>query len=178
MIIAPTLACCVLSVAAGPTVQEMPEFKPLPQHKVLAKEVGVWKGVMKMYTEPGAPPLEMPVQETNTLMRGGLWLISEFESGPFQGKGQFGYDPVRKKFVGTWIDTTAPYMNIMTGEQDKKTGEMVWYSDGINAETRKPQRTKSVSKFVGEKREFVMYARDAKTNEWTKMFDITYTKVK
>lgn len=180
MIASSSIAACLLAgLASSPAAQEMPSFKPLPQHKLLARDVGVWTGTMKMYMAgPDAPPMAMPVKETNTLMQGGLWVLSSFESGPFKGKGQFGYDPVKKKFIGTWLDSTAPYMSLMEGEHNEKTGEMIMYSTGIDPQTQKPQKMKSVAKYVGESgKEFVMYTQTA-DQKWVKSFEIMYKKTK
>ena len=43
---------------------------------------------------------------------GGLWVASTFQGDfggmTFEGRGQFGYDPAKKKYVGTWIDSMSP----------------------------------------------------------------------
>lgn len=158
--------------------QEAPP-EPTAQHKILAKEVGKWEGVMKMYMDPSSPPMEMPVSETNVLLDGGLWLLSEFEAGPFKGRGQFGYDPDKKKFVGTWLDNQTMSMSIMEGTYDEKTGEFTYHSSMKNPATGADTPTKQVSKFVNEnQREFVMYMQNADGKTWDKSMEISYKKKK
>src|SRR5262249_52422264 len=84
--------------------------KPTAEHKVLAQEAGAWDGTIKMFMAgPDAPPSVSKGVETNTLGLGGFWMLSEFKGEfggmPFEGRGTFGYDPVKKKYVGTWIDS-------------------------------------------------------------------------
>ena len=52
-------------------------------------------------------------------MTGGLWVLSKFEGDfggmKFEGRGQFGYDPIKKKYVGTWIDSMSPTLSVLEG---------------------------------------------------------------
>ena len=34
----------------------------------------------------------------------------------FHGQGQTGYDPNKKKYVGTWVDSISPTIMIMEGD--------------------------------------------------------------
>ena len=53
------------------------------------------------------------------MLAGGLWLISTFEGefggAKFEGRGQFGYDASKGKYVGTWIDSMSPNMSLLEG---------------------------------------------------------------
>ncbi len=154
--------------------------EPLPQHKMLAREVGQWEGVMKMYAGgPDAPPIEMPVVETNTLMEGGLWVISEFETGPFKGRGQFGYDPEKKKFVGTWIDNQTMALGILEGTHNDTTGETTYLSTVKNPTTGKDVSTKQVGKIVDDNhKSFVAYMQADDGKNWDLWMEISYTRQK
>lgn len=150
---------------------------PLPQHKLLAKEVGKWEGVMKMYVDPTGEPMEMPVTESNTLLDGGLWVISEFEAGPFKGRGQFGYDPDKKKFVGTWLDNQTMALGILEGTYDEKTGELTYLTKAKNPATGKDTPTKQVGKVVdANNRTFVAYMQNEDGKTWDKWMEISYKR--
>ena len=84
--------------------------KPTPQHKILAQDAGTWDATLAVYMEgPDAKPVVSQGVETNTLMAGGLWLLSdfrgEFDGQPFHGRSRLGYDPKKGKYVGTWVDS-------------------------------------------------------------------------
>ncbi len=117
--------------------------QPTAEHKMLAQEAGQWMGEMKMFINgPDADPVVMPCSEKNVMMDTGLWLISEFESGPFKGHGQFGYDPEKKKFVGSWIDNQTSSLGIMEGTHDAKTNETTYLSKMMNPATGKMEPSK------------------------------------
>ncbi|MBL8889024.1 MAG: DUF1579 domain-containing protein [Planctomycetaceae bacterium] len=153
--------------------------EPTAQHKILAKEVGQWEGVMKAYMDPNGPPMEMSVVETNVLLDGGLWLLSEFDAGPFKGRGQFGFDPDKKKFIGTWLDNQTTALSLMEGTYDEKTGELTYLSTVKNPATGADTPTKQISKFVNDnQREFVAYMQNADGKTWDKWMEISYKRKK
>ena len=76
----------LLSVTSLALAQDgFPTIKPTAEHKVLAEEAGAWDAVVKTYMAgPDAEPSISKGTEVNTLLPGGLWLMSEF-SGEFGG---------------------------------------------------------------------------------------------
>ena len=115
-ILAPALAVAAM-LPCRAQAQEQPEAQ-LPQvsdqHKLLHKDVGTWDAVLKIFPQEGADPIESKGTEKNELLPGGMWLISQFKGEvfgmPFTGVGTVGYDPVEKKYVGTWVDSISGYM--------------------------------------------------------------------
>ena len=150
---------------------------PSEEHKMLARDEGTWTVEMKMMT-PNGEPMVMPGKEVNTMTLNGLWMMSEFESGPFQGRGQFGWDPVKKKFIGTWIDNMNPYLTVQEGTYDKEAGALVMFSKGINPETQKMEKMKSVTKFTGEDKKHFVMSRNTGGDQWEVMFEINYVREK
>ena len=80
----------------------------------LKNDVGTWDATLKIWPQPNAKPLESKAVEKNELLPGGQWLVSRFEGNfggmKFVGVGTWGYDPVEKKYVGTWIDNMTPHL--------------------------------------------------------------------
>ena len=128
--------------AAACVAQQPPTLST--EHAVLQKDVGTWTGTMTLYPDNAAEPMVLPVRETNTLFAGGLWVLSDFDAGPFKGRGQFGYDLKKKKYVGTWIDNMNPFMSVMEGDYDEEKKQMVMEFTGIDPVSREPERMKSV----------------------------------
>ena len=174
------LAVCCCTAAAQATKEHESEFTPPPapevtkQHEMLKKEIGVWDAELKMWMAgPDAEPMVMPAVEKNRMM-GDLWVMSEFESGPFQGFGQVGYDPVKKKFVGTWVDNMTPHLSMMEGNHDDN-GNLVMYSEGYNPQTKEMEKTKTVSRSISDdEKDFVVYKKVG--DEWVKSMEIKYKR--
>jgi hypothetical protein len=163
------------AIAQGPV-------PPTAEHKILASEEGTWDAVVKSFEGgPGAEPTISKGTEVNTLLPGGLWLVSKFEGEfggvKFEGRGQFGYDPNKKKYVGTWIDSMQPTMSLLEGEYDAKTKTMTYIGEGTgpDGKTKYDQRMVTTTKSEGS-RVFTLYMKIDK-NEM-KLLEITYTKRK
>ena len=143
---------CLLPLAAvlsSTAVAEAQVAQVSSQHKVLEAEVGTWDAQVSMFIPGVAEPMTSKGVEVNESFGDGLWLISRFEmeigGQEFIGRGQFGYDPVKKKYVGTWIDIMTPHLATLEGDYDAstKTMTMMMHSTGPDGQ---PMVAKSVSK--------------------------------
>ena len=133
--------------------QQFTPPKPGPEHELLKKDAGVWDATVEEFSEPGSPPKVSKGVETNTLICGGLWLISEFKGEmmgqPFQGHGVTGYDPVKKKYTGIWVDGMSPALGLVEGtyDQAKKTMTSIYES---HEPAGNPVKMKMVTVWKGE----------------------------
>jgi uncharacterized protein DUF1579 len=121
-------------VAGAALAQEMPPLpKPGPEHEVLKLDVGTWDAVVEMM-EPGKPPVLSKGVETVSVMTGGLWTTTDFKSTlmnvPFQGQGQNGFDPNKKKYVSTWVDSMSTGITLGEYTYDAKTKTMKGWMEG------------------------------------------------
>jgi hypothetical protein len=109
-----TAAVCVLllvlaglvAVAADqPKLPTMPA--PVKEHAWLQQLVGEWETEATM-TEPGQPPQVCKGSETVRAL-GGFWIVAESKMDvggqTMNGVLTLGYDPEKKSFVGTWVDS-------------------------------------------------------------------------
>lgn len=167
------IATTVLSLAAGAFAvaavrvaarQEPPQ--PTAEHAWLLRGVGDWQGTLTT-SLPDVPSEPIPVTETVEAV-GGFWTQSRFEcefmGAPFVGTGCLGYDTQRKKFVGTWIDSSSSYLSVMEGERDPKTQELVmrWQAPDMMTGALAPHRYVSVERKDGShETTFYMGAGDA-----------------
>lgn len=94
-----------------------PMVQPGPEHAVLQHDEGTWDATVEMTMAPGAPPAVSKGVET-VRMAGGLFQVTDFQSDmmgqPFHGHGVSAWDPVKKKYVLTWIDNMSA--GFTTGE--------------------------------------------------------------
>ena len=155
----------------------MPVVKPGPEHQVLKDLVGTWDATVEM-ASPGAPPSTSKGIETVKAIGNGLWVVTDFKSEmmgqPFEGHGVSGYDGVKKKYVGTWVDsmTTSLIVSEGTFDADKKTATDVLQGTGMDG---KPARWKAVTAWKdADSRVFRMYDEGKDQPSMT----ITYTRRK
>lgn len=102
--------------------QGPPMPKPGPEHEVLKADAGVWDAKVEVTMAPGLAPMVSTGVETNTVGCGGLCLISdfksEFEGQPFHGHGLTTWDPAKKKYVGSWVDSMSAGLSIIESTWD------------------------------------------------------------
>jgi hypothetical protein len=182
------VAATVLGTSSLARAQEggaPPIIKPTAEHKILAADEGTWDATVKTFMGgPGSEPMVSKGTEVNTVMPGGLWVLSrfqgEFGGAAFEGRGQFGYDTLKKKYVGTWLDSMSPTLSVLEGSYDPKTKTMTYVGDGVdpNSKTKYTQRMVTTSKDDGS-RVFTLYMKsDATGGNEVKFMEISYTKRK
>jgi Protein of unknown function (DUF1579) len=178
------LAVFLFGSAAVAAAQEMPP-KPTAEHKIVTSEEGTWDATVKSYQNgPDSEPIVSKGVEVNTVVTGGLWLSSVFKGDfggmAFEGHGQFGYDPTKKKYVGTWIDSFSPSLTVLEGTFDPETKTMTYSGDGVCPidGTKLTQRMVTTTKSDGS-RVFTLYMTGTQTGgKEAKAMQIEYTKRK
>ena len=102
-------------------VESMQKAEPQKEHKWLHKLLGEWD----LEAEAGEPG-ESPVKTTGTesvRSLGGLWIVAEGE-GEMPGGGTgtslmtLGYDPQKKRYVGTWVGSMMTHLWLYEGSLD------------------------------------------------------------
>ncbi|HEY9745251.1 MAG TPA: DUF1579 domain-containing protein [Oculatellaceae cyanobacterium] len=101
--------------------------KPNAQHAWLQQFVGEWDSDVELM-EPGSnTPIKKKGSESVRAV-GGFWIISESKGDmmgtPFTGVQTLGYDTVKQKYVGTWVDSMTDYMWQYEGSVDP-TGKIL-----------------------------------------------------
>jgi hypothetical protein len=160
-----SLAALSVSLIAlvAPALAQPPMPQPGPEHEMLKKDVGTWDAAVEMFMEPGAPPTVSKGTETVTML-GGFWQLSEFKSEmmgqPFEGRGATGYDPAKKKYVGTWVDTMTPAYYTVEGTYDQATKALTTTMEGPDP-SGQVTKTKATTEWKdADTRVFTMYAPD------------------
>lgn len=82
---------------------------PGEMHKKMAEGVGNWTTTNTMWMDPNSAPTVAQGTATTRMSMDGRFAITEVncpmgEMGTMNGMSVMGYDNVRQKFVGTWID--------------------------------------------------------------------------
>lgn len=151
------------------------------EHEILKLEEGKWDAQMTMYMGPAGPydpPVKSKGQESNRMI-GDFWLVSdfsgEFEGMKFTGQGQFGFDPAKKKYVGTWIDSFSPNSSTMVGSYDAAKKTMTYTTTTVGMDG-KPSKGKNVVVYGEKQRVMTMYAAAPESGEMIKVMEIVYAK--
>ncbi|MGI9427975.1 MAG: DUF1579 domain-containing protein, partial [Bythopirellula sp.] len=120
-------------------------------HRILQHEVGAWDAVVRTWATPDAQPAVSRGTETNRML-GQMWVVGVFESGSdgtsYRGQSQVGYDPVAKKYMGTWIDTMSPHLNTFEGTM--QGNQLTMKTKGLDPKTGQQKLTKMVTTYVDD----------------------------
>jgi len=100
--------CAALCGITTLSAQDMPEMpKPLKEHEWLKKFAGEWTTTSEMKAPTGETVKGTGTE--NAEMLGGFWVVSkgtgEVMGMQMQYSMTLGYDPAKKKYVGTMIDS-------------------------------------------------------------------------
>jgi hypothetical protein len=177
------IASALLLLPVSAQDKEMPEMpKPVKEHAWLEQLAGEWESTMKCTAEPGKPPVEGKSTETARMV-GGFWVVSEGKGevmgSAFTGILSIGYDPEKKKFIGTWIDSMTSTLWNYTGTLDEATNTLTLETEGPC-----PMQGGKICKF---KEVIVVKDKDHKTftsnvqgddGKWTEMMTATSTRKK
>jgi hypothetical protein len=96
--------------------------KPQAEHTWLQRLVGEWTMEGECSMGPDQPPMKSTGTETTTSV-GELWTMGKGDGGMPNGEPcttfmTLGYDPVQKRFVGTFIGSMMTHMWIYNGSLD------------------------------------------------------------
>jgi hypothetical protein len=121
---------CVALIALGVAVSwaedqekgmEMP--KPTKEHAWVEQLVGEWEYEGEANMGPDQPPMKMKGTEHNRSL-GGFWALCEhkadFMGAPFTGILTLGYDPEKKHYVASWVDSMSSHLWTYTGKIEGK----------------------------------------------------------
>lgn len=129
-------ALLLISFAAASTAFAVDPPQPPPvekEHKWLAQLAGEWETAAEAMIEPGKPPMKCTGTE-NARMIGNHWIVSEINNKEFGMTGimTVGYDPAKKKFIGTWVDSMSNHMWKYEGSLDETGKILTLEAEGPN----------------------------------------------
>jgi len=153
---------------------------PGPAHKVLDAAVGTWNTHIKFATSPNGPTEESDGTSQIEWVMGGRY-IHESAHGtamgqPFEGAGIVGFDNLKKKYVGGWIDNMGTGIMTSEGTYDAAKKTITFASTGPDATMTKYVPMRMVQTFVDANHFKVdMYSPDANGKEYKSM-ELSYTR--
>ena len=97
--------------------------------ELLKKDVGKWDADITITPTPGAPPQASTGRLVGRLISGGRWLVTDFKNHTtgFEGHGIYGYNPVSRRYVGTWVDDMRTNIHVGEGDWDGATKTLTYH---------------------------------------------------
>jgi hypothetical protein len=172
-------AAIVVPLATAQSPEDFP--KPQKEHQWLQQLAGNWEYDAEMIMEPGQPPMKATGTETGRMI-GGFWAMmenkGEFMGTPFTGIMTLGYDPEKKKYVGSWIDNMTSYMWHYQGTLDSSGKVLTLDTEGpCPQEGGRIVRFKEVVEMKGPNQKVFTSARE-KDGKWITHMKITSRRKK
>lgn len=117
-------------------IAQPPELPgPEKEHQWLKRFVGEWQTHSEGKMGPDVPPMECEGTMSSRMI-GELWVINEMKGEamgtPMVGIQTIGYDPERKKYIGTWVDSMANHLWRYDGTLDESGKRLTLEADGPN----------------------------------------------
>jgi len=155
---------------------------PGDAHKKLSPMAGSWTADVKMWMSPGAPPTAGGGTAENSWALDGRWLEQHFTGTfmgmPFTGVGYTGYDNIKKKYVGTWMDTMTTSMMISSGKAEADGKSFTFSSTMDDPMTGKSSPVKEKVTVVDDDHHTLEMWGAGPDGKMFKMMEINYTRKK
>ena len=171
---------------------QMMELSKLNEnHKLLADLVGTWGYTVKMWMnpDPNAKPEESKGTAVRKSMMDGRFFVVDVtgkmempgadgkkKEMTFKGMGIDGYDNVKKKFVGTWMDNMGTGVMMSEGDYDPATKTFTYASE-YEAIPGMKTKIREVVKIVDKDHHIFEWYEDRGGKE-VKTMEINYTRKK
>ena len=121
---------------------------PGDAHKQLARKVGSWMSVNRMWMDPSAPPMESVGNSTMRMVLGGRYLLEEvrstFMGQPFEAIGLTGFHNGTGKYEFAWMDTVGTAISTGVGAMSPDGKTYTWQSDMYDPAQSKSVKTRAV----------------------------------
>lgn len=155
---------------------------PGDAHKKLTPLIGTFTCDVKMFMQPGAPPTGGAGVSENAWALDGRWVEEHFTGTfmgmPFSGIGYTGYDNIKKKYVGTWMDSMSTAMMVSSGVADADGKSYTFTSSMDDPMTGKASPVKEKMTVVDDDHHTLEMWGAAPDGKMFKMMEISYSRKK
>jgi hypothetical protein len=160
--------------------QMMAMTRPGPEHQHLAKVVGKWKAVNKMWMDPSAPPMESIGTTEYMSVMDGRYLHGSYKTMmmgmPFEGMSVDGYDRYKKEYFSLWFDNMGTGFIDMRGSRSADGKTMMLKGMMFDPELGKDAPVRSVSVWLDDNTiRYEMF--ETKNGKEMRIMEITYTRM-
>jgi uncharacterized protein DUF1579 len=115
-------------------IEQPMSAEPQKEHQWLQRLVGEWTYESAATMGPDTPPVACGGNESVRTV-GGLWILAEGQgempgSGPWTSLMTLGYDPQKKRFVGTFVGSMMTNLWVYDGELDQAERVLTLNAEG------------------------------------------------
>jgi hypothetical protein len=159
------------------------KLEPTREHKWLQKFVGEWTYEMDASMEPGKPPVKMTGSETIRPF-GEVWVqghgTSQMPDGsPAETQITLGYDPLKKRFIGTWLGTMMAHLWVYDGELSADERTLTLNSEGPSmTEQNKRANYRDVFEFKNDDLRTLTAFVQGDDGQWSQFMTLDYHRKK
>jgi len=157
--------------------------EPQKEHRWLQKLVGEWTSEMEASMGPDQPPMKSKGSESVRSL-GGVWVVAE-------GKGEMpdgspatmiltlGYDPQKKRYVGTWIGSMMTHLWVYDGELDASEKVLTLNAEGPSMKDPTARmKYKDVIEFKSDDHRVLTSHMLGEDGKWTQFMTAHYRRTK
>ena len=127
------LICLLLASQVQAQVPNFPS--PQAEHEWLKQFTGTWTSTSHTIAAPGEESMVCSGEIKSRLL-GGFWVINELQGdaggGTMHAIQTIGYDPEKKAYVGTWVDSMMNHMWRYEGTVDDSGKKLMLEAEGPN----------------------------------------------
>jgi hypothetical protein len=167
--------------AATGAPQEAPmKMEPQAEHLWLRKLIGNWTYEAECIMKPGDPPVKSGGSETVRAF-GDLWVVAEGR-GEMPGCGvattlmALGYDPARKRFVGSWIGSMMANLWIYEAVMDPSGNKLPLEAEGPSMTAEGRAKYRDVIEFKSDNERTLTSQMLVEDGQWITFMTATYRK--
>lgn len=174
------IALLVSGVLAQPG--EPAPAAPAKDHEWLEQLVGEWDIQFKVYMQPDQPPVETSGTDSVRAL-GNHWIIAETKTtmmgAAYTGILSVGYDPLKKHFNGTWIDSFGGHLWVYKGTLNDAGDTLTLETEGPSLQSPgKTARYKDVIQITGKDSRTFTSTTETEDGKWVKIVAIDYRRKK
>jgi hypothetical protein len=148
------------------------------EHQWLQRLVGEWTFEGEASMAPGQPPEKYSGTESVRSLEG-LWAVCEGrdEKGTPSSVMTLGYDPARKRIVGTYVAGMMPHLWIYDGELDADGKRLLLNAEGPSLTTEgQTGKYRDTIELVGENRRVLTSSFLFDDGEWREFMSAYYRR--
>lgn len=177
-----TVLSIVALVAVGMIRVEAQDAPPMPkpqkEHEWLKALEGEWTVDSECTMKPGEPAMKINGNSSARSL-GGFFVIvenrAEIMGMPWTGILTLGYDPAKKKYLGTWVDSMSSYPWRYEGTVDASGKVLTMDTEGPDCRTGKTMKFREKIELNG-KEGWVFTSERDDHGTWTRLVRVVYTR--
>jgi uncharacterized protein DUF1579 len=125
---------------------------PVKEHGLLQKFVGEWESEGEAFMAPEQPSTKLKGVESSRMI-GGFWFVAQIKSTvsdlPYEQVLTIGYDPAKKKYIGTVIDSMTSHIWRLEGTLDATGNVLTCETEGPVPDPERPSKFREVTELRG-----------------------------